>query len=70
MRFFFSLIQKPSDEKSCLLAVIEQNFSKYFAEAFIFGSVALLIHRRQHSEPNDKFSEGSPGNFPSTFLFF
>lgn len=54
------------------LVFIEQNFSKYFAEVFIFGSVALLINRRQHSESNYKFSEESSGsgNFPSTFCVF
>lgn len=79
--FFFFINPKYSAEKSCPLAVTEQNFSKYFAEMFIFDSIALLINRSQCSKSNDKFTEGSEvelsaecepesGNFPSTFGMF
>lgn len=57
MAFFFINLEY-SAEKSRPLAVIEQSFSKYFAEMFIFDSVARLINRRHRSESNGKFTGG------------
>lgn len=58
--------------KSLVFKMLLNRLSKYFAEILTFGSVVLVINRRQHSESNDKVSEGSPesGNFPSTFYMF
>lgn len=59
MGFFFCSNPEKNADRFCLLAVTEQNFSKYFQKMVIFNSVELLINGRQHNKcSDDTFSEG------------